>query len=373
MDYTTFVGLDVHKDTIAVAVAMEGEGNGEALSLGTIPNRPDSLRKLLKRLGASHKRLKFCYEAGPCGYEIYRFFKEHKFPCIVIAPSLVPVRIGDRVKTDRRDAMKLARLFRAGELSPVRVPDEEQEALRDLVRTREDTLIDLQRKRHQLSKFLLRTGKVAPLGVNPWTVRHRKWLDTVNYEIYAHQLVLQEYRHAVDQAQERLEYLDQKVAELGCNSAYAPVITALRALRGIDYLSAITLVSEIGDFSRFNPGQLMSYIGVVPCENSSGLRTRKGSITKTGNDHVRRIIVESAWHYLRTPNVGPALRKRQGGLSESIKAISWKTQKRLHSKFRKLLARGKPKQKAVVAVARELVGFVWSIAMQAKNELEQVA
>lgn len=371
MDYTTFVGLDVHKDTIAVAVAKEG--NEEPMSLGNIPNRPDSLLKLLKRLVASSNRLSFCYEAGPCGYELYRFLRDRKFSCIVVAPSLVPVRIGDRVKTDRRDAMKLARLFRSGELTPVWVPDEEQEALRDLVRAREDVLKDLQRKRHQLSKFLLRTGRRPPIDVNPWTVRHRCWLDTIKYELHAQQLVLQEYRHAVDQAQERLKHLEQETIELGCNSVHAPVIAALRALRGIDYVSAITLVSEIGDFGRFKAAQLMSYTGVVPCEYSSGLRSRRGSITKTGNNHVRRIIVESAWHYLKPPDVGRTLRKRQEGLPESIKEISWRAQNRLNSKFRKLLARGKPRQTAVVAVARELLGFVWSVALQAKIEYEKAA
>lgn len=371
MDYTTYVGLDVHKETIAVAVAKKR--NEEPISLGNIPNNSHSIDKLLKRLLISNSYLAFCYEAGPCGYELYRFLKKRKFPCIVVAPSLVPTRVGDRVKTDRRDAMKLARLFRSGELTSVWVPDEEQEALRDLVRAREDTLKDLQRKRHQLSKFLLRTGKRPPLDVNPWTVRHRRWLDTVKYELHAQQTVLQEYRHALDQVQERLKYLDQEVVELGCNSVHAPVIAALRSLRGVDYLSAITLVSEIGDFRRFGAAQLMSYTGVVPCEYSSGLRSRRGSITKTGNSHVRRIITEAAWHYLRPPNVSSALRKRQEGLPESIKQISWRAQKRLNSKFHRLLARGKPRQTAVVAVARELLGFVWSIALQAMDEHENVA
>lgn len=372
MDYTTFVGLDVHKDTIAVAVAKEG--NGEPMSLGNIPNRPDSLLKLLKRLVASSNRLSFCYEAGPCGYELYRFLTDRKFPCIVVAPSLVPVRVGDRVKTDRRDAMKLARLFRAGELTPVWVPDEEQEALRDLVRAREDALKDLQRKRHQLSKFLLRTGKRPPVLVNPWTVAHRRWLDTVKYELHPHQLVLQEYIHSVDQAQERLKHLEQETVVVGCSSVHAPVIAALRALRGIDYVSAITLVSEIGDFRRFsNPAQLMSYTGVVPSEYSSGSRSRRGAITKTGNNHVRRIIVESAWHYLKPPKVGRILRKRQEGLPESIKAISWRAQNRLNSKFRRLLGRGKLRQTAVVAVSRELLGFIWSIALQANIEQDKAS
>jgi len=372
MDYTTFVWMDVHKDTITVAVAEEG--NTEPVLLGTIPNRPDSLLKLLKQLAVTGNRLLFCYEAGPCGYGIYRFLKERNFSCIVVAPSLVPVRVGDRVKTDRRDAKKLARLLRSGELTPVWVPDEEHEALRDLVRAREDAYKDLQRKRHQLSKFLLRTGKRPPVGINPWTVKHRCWLDTVKYELHAQQLVLQEYRHAVDQAQERLKRLEQELIELGCKSVHAPVIAALRALRGIDYVSAITLVAEIGDFRRFdNAAKLMSYAGLVPCESSSGPRSRRGSITKTGNSHVRRIIVESAWHYLRAPNVGCTLRKRQEGVPESIKEISWRAQNRLNSKFRKLLARGKSRQTAVVAVARELLGFIWSVALQAKIEYEKAA
>ena len=372
MDYTTYVGLDVHKDTITVAVAKEG--NERPMLLGQIPNTPEAMLKLLKRLAAKEERLAFCYEAGPCGYEIYRFLKGRNVYCAVVAPSLVPEKAGDRVKTDRRDARKLARLFRSGELTPVWVPDESQEALRDLVRAREDALFDLRRKRHQLGKFLLRNGKRLPLGTNPWTVRHRQWLDTLTFKQPAQQAVLQDYIHALDLAEARLKRLSQQLEEMSSTSVHAPVVAALRALKGVDYLTAITLVAELGDISRFtNPAQLMSYAGIVPSEHSSGLKQRRGPITKTGNSHVRRVVVEAAWHYLRQPRVSAKLKKRQEGVSETIKEISWKAQNRLNAKFRKLLAKGKPSQKAVVAVARELMGFIWSIASQVNMSLSQAA
>lgn len=368
----TFVGLDVHKDTIAVAVAKEGYEKPE--SLGQIPNTPESLLKLLKRLSVSNRRLAFCYESGPCGYEIYRFFKKRGIYCIVVATSLVPVMAGERVKTDRRDAKKLARLFRSGELTPVWVPDEEQEALRDLVRLREDALVDLKRKKHQLGKFLLRNGKRRPTGMNAWTVKHRQWLDALKFEQPAQQTVLQDYIHALDCAEARLKRLTQMLVEMSGTTVHAPVVAALRALKGVDYLTALTLVSELGDISRFsNPAQLMAYAGVVPSEHSSGQRQRRGSITKTGNSHVRRVVIESAWHYLRQPKVSAKLKKRQEGVSESVKEISWKAQNRLNSKFRRLMGRGKPSQKAVVAVARELLGFIWSVSYQVKVELSKAA
>jgi transposase len=372
MDYTTYVGLDVHKDTISVAVAKEGDGNSE--SLGQIPNTRESLLKLLKRLAVSNERLAFCYEAGPCGYEIYRFLKERGIYCVVVAPSLVPVKAGDRVKTDKRDAKKLARLFRSGELTAVWVPDEEQEALRDLVRLREDALEDLQRKRHQLSKFLLRNGKRLPMGVNPWTHKHRQWLDALKFDQPAQQFVLQDYIYALDISESRLKRLTQTLEEKSRTTVHAPVVAALRALKGVDYLTAITLVAELGDISRFsNPAQLMAYAGVVPSEHSSGQRQRRGGITKTGNSHVRRVVIEAAWHYRRQPRVSVKLKKRQECVSETVKEISWKAQNRLNSKFRKLLARGKPSQKAVVAVAREMLGFIWSISCQVNEDLKKAA
>jgi len=292
----------------------------------------------------------------------------------VVAPSLVPVKAGDRVKTDKRDAKKLARLLRSGELTPVWVPDEEQEALRDLVRSREDALEDLLRKKHQLSKFLLRNGKRHPVGMKAWTVRHRQWMDALKFEDPAQQFVFQDYIHALDVAEARLKRLTEALEEMSCKSEHAPVIAALRALKGVEYLTAVTLVAELGDISRFpNPAQLMSYAGVVPSEHSSGPRERKGSITKTGNSHVRRVVIEAAWHYLRQPKVSTKLKKRQEGASESVKEISWKAQDRLNYKFRKLMARGKPSQKAVVAVAREMLGFIWAISRQVNVELKKAA
>ncbi len=372
MYYTTFVGLDVHKDTIAVAVAREGRSEPELL--GQVQNNKDALLKLIRRLGVSKEQLAFCYEAGPCGYEIYRFLKELDIYCIVVAPSLVPSKAGDKVKTDRRDARKLARLFRSGELTPVWVPDEEQEALRDLVRSRDDALQDLQRKRHQLGKFLLRTGKRPPAGIKNWTVKHRQWLDGLSFEHIAQKIVLKDYLYALDQAQERLKRLEQEIEALSQDCVHTPVIVALKSLKGIDQLTAATLVAELGDISRFNsPTQLMAYAGLVPSENSSGPRQRKGSITKTGNVHVRRVVVESAWHYRHVPRIGRNLEKRQEGLPEQVKNISWKAQHRLNLKYRKMLGRGKMKQIAVIAVARELLGFIWSVAKEVSNESYRLA
>lgn len=370
--YNRFVGLDVHKETIAVGLA-DIESNAP-VSLGQIPNTEDALLRLLKRLGENKERTAFCYEAGPCGYEIYRFLKKHGYYCMVVAPSLIPTRVGDRVKTDRRDALKLARLFRSGDLTPVWVPDEEQEALRDLVRAREDIVQDVQRKRHQLSKFLLRLGKRPPLGINPWTVKHREWLIALRFEQVGQQAVLREYIHALDQAQASLKRLEKEMDELSRSSVHAPVIAALQALRGIQQLTAVTLVAELGDLRRFrSPAQLMAYAGLVPSENSSGQLRRRGSLTKTGNAHVRRVAVESAWHYRYPPKVSARLRRRQEGLTEQIKQISWNAQNRLNLKFRKLLGRGKPRQKAVVAVARELLGFIWSISCAVKPVLVEKA
>jgi transposase len=229
--------------------------------------------------------------------------------------------------------------------------------------------VDLKRKKNQLGKFLLRSGKTRPFLTNPWTVKHRQWLDTLKFEQPAQQIVLQDYIHALDCADARLKLLTQMLEEAGRTTVHAPIVAALRALKGVDYVTAVTLVAEIGDISRFsNPAQLMAYAGIIPSEHSSGLRHRRGSITKTGNKHVRRVVIEAAWHYRRQPKVSVKLKKRQEGVSGPVKEISWKAQNRLNSKFRKMMARGKPSQKAVVAVARELLGFIWSIANQVVNE-----
>lgn len=357
----TCVGLDVHKETIAVAVARVGL---EPESLGTIPNTPESVVKLMRRLGPA-KNLRVCYEAGPCGYAIFRQLQKLGIECVVVAPSLVPQRAGDRVKTDRRDALKLARLHRSGELVAVWVFDEAQEALRDLVRAREDTIEDRLRKRHQLSKFLLRLEVRPPEKVRAWSSKHKQWLQGLKFEQPAQQIVFREYMQALHETETRLQRLESELAELAQNCPHAAVIAALQSLRGVGMLTAVTLVAELGDLSRFATAQqLMAYTGLVPSEHSSGGNQRRGGITKCGNAHVRRVIIEAGWHYRNAPRVGEALRARQEGVPPAINNLTWKAQHRLNLKYRRLVGRGKPKQVAVVAVGRELLGFVWAIARE---------
>jgi len=357
-----FVGLDVHAETIAVAVA-EGDG-GEVRSLGTIPNTAEAVAALLRRQGPAG-RLRVCYEAGPCGYVLSRQLAELGIECVVVAPSLVPTKPGDKVKTDRRDALKLARLHRGGDLTAVWVPDAAHEALRDLTRARETALGEVQRGRARLRSFLLRLGLRPPAGVRPGTVRHRDWLAQLKPGQPAHRAVLAEALTALDQATARLTRLEDAIAEQAQTSPMAPLLGALQTLRGVAAVTAATVVAELGDLTRFaSPRQLMAYAGLVPGEHSSGGRTRRGGITKTGNAHVRRVVVEAAWHYRHPPRVGATLRRRQAGQPAAAVAIAWTAQGRLHQRFRRLLGRGKLKQEAVVAVARELLGFLWAIARQ---------
>jgi transposase len=357
---TRFVGLDVHKETIAAAVAEAG--GGEARSLGTIPNAPAAVAKLIRHLGPVD-RVRVCYEAGPCGYVLHRQLTELGVACAVVAPSLVPTKPGERVKTDRRDALKLARLHRAGELVAVWVPGADHEALRDLTRAREGALAELHRARQRLRCFLLRQGLRPPAGVNPWTLRHRDWLARLELSQPAHRVVLGEALTALDQAAARLGRLEEAIAEQTTGSSLAPLLGALQTARGVGPVTAATLVAELGDLRRFaSPRQLMAYAGLVPGEHSSGSRTRRGGITKTGNAHVRRVVVEAAWQYRHPPRVGTTLRRRQTGQPAAVIEIAWKAQGRLHKRFRRLLGRGKLKQEAVVAVARELLGFLWAIA-----------
>lgn len=361
---TTFVGLDVYKETIAVAVA-NGHG-GEVRSWNLIPNTPEAVRKLVRRLGTP-RQLVCVYEAGPCGYILYRHLSRMGARCLVVAPSLIPAKPGDRVKTDRRDATKLARLLRSGDLTPIWVPDEEHEALRDLTRARDDARVDLLRARHRLSKFLLRLGLILPAGVKPWSVKHRQWVQGLELPRACQQIVLREYVLTLEQTQERLRRLETELAEAARTSQHAAVIAALQALRGVGLVTAITLVAEVGDFHRFRtPRELMAYAGLVPSESSSGPRQHRGAITKTGNAHVRHMIVEAAWHYRHAPGVWGALRQRQVGQPEEIKAIAWQAQDRLHRRYRRLLGRGKARQQVVVAVARELLGFAWAVAHAVK-------
>jgi transposase len=363
-----FIGLDVHAETIAVAVA---EPSGEVRALGLIPNRPESIRKLVKRL-APAEQLRVCYEAGPTGYVIYWQLTGLGVRCEVVAPTLVPVKAGDRVKTDRRDAQKLARSYRAGDLTPVWVPDAAHEALRDLVRAREAAKKDQLRARHRLGKFLLRHGRRPPTRLKPWTQGHLAWVKRdVHFEQAAQEATLLDYLHEVDHVADRIERLERAIddAVAAAPKPMRAVIDALQALRGIAKVSAVTVVAEVGELSRFaRAPQLMGYSGLGACEHSSGERTRRGRITKTGNAHLRRIVIEAAWAYRHRPAVGGALRKRQATLSDEVKAIAWKAQHRLCARYRKLLGRGKCQQQVVTAVGRELLGFIWAIAVTVEAE-----
>jgi transposase len=363
MSNLRFIGLDVHAETIAVAVA---EPHGEVRSMGVIPNRAAAIRQLIKKLGPT-KRLRVCYEAGPTGYVVYWQLTALGVACDVVAPTLVPVKPGDRVKTDRRDALKLARSYRAGDLTPVWVPDAAHEALRDLVRAREAAKKDQLRARHRLSKFLLRQGRRPPTGVKAWTQAYLTWVRReVRFAHAAQEATLVDYLHEVDHVAGRLERLEQALdaAVQTAPARMRAVIAALQALRGIAQLSAVTIVAELGALARFgNPRRLMGYSGAVASEHSSGERTQRGGITKTGNAHLRRIVIEAAWAYRHRPALGATLRKRQATLDDGVKATAWKAQHRLHARYRALLARGKTPQQAATAVGRELLGFIWAIAV----------
>jgi len=363
-----FIGLDVHAETIAVAVA---EANGEARSLGVIPNRPEAVRRLVKKLGPAES-LQVCYEAGPCGYVLYWQLSELGVHCDVVAPTLVPVKSGDRIKTDRRDALKLARSYRSGDLTPVWVPDAEHEALRDLVRAREAAKKDQLRARHRLQKLLLRRGLRPPEGIKAWTVRYLTWVKTLQLEPAALAATLLDYIAEVDHSHERIERLERAIDQAieAAPEAIRAVIEGLQSLRGVARISAATIVAELGQLSRFGRAkQLMGYAGVVSSEHSSGERIRRGAITKTGNAHLRRILVEAAWAYRHRPYLGGELRRRQKNASEKVKEISWKAQHRLHSRYARLMGRGKTKQLAMTAVARELAGFVWAVGVEVERSL----
>jgi transposase len=360
---TLYIGLDVHKDSIAVAYVAQ-DHDAEVTFLGTMGTRQCDIDHLIRKMQSKAKHLVFVYEAGPCGYWLYRYLTKKGHVCWVVAPSLIPKKTGDRVKTDRRDAIQLARLMRSGDLTPVYVPTVEDEALRDLTRAREDALRDLKSAKFRLKAFLLRQD-IRYTGRATWGPAHLRWLSEVVCATPAQQIVFQEYVRAVNEHTERLQRLEQELQEQVKTWRLQPVVEALQALRGVQFTVAVTLVAELGDLTRFeNPRQLMKYLGLIHSEYSTGERRRQGSITKAGNTHARRALVEGAWAYRYPAKVSRHLQLRLEQLPKPLQDISWKAQVRLCKRFRRLLARGKHANQVVVAIARELAGFLWAIAKQ---------
>ena len=362
---TKYVGLDVHAASIVVVVANAGR-KGEVRSYGRIDSRPESLKKVLKKLGAG-KDLHVCYEAGPCGYGIYWQLTELGIKCEVVAPTLIPKKSGERVKTDRRDAEKLARCLRSGELTAVWVPDKGHEALRELVRARHVAVTDCRRARQRLGHFLLRQGRPYPMKTKKWGSAHMQWLRAQRFEHGALTETYSDLLYQVQHQSERIERIEKAIdgAVAGAPAHMQALIASLQALRGVAKTTATTVAVELGDLGRFrHPEQLMAYLGLTCREHSSGGSMRRGSITKTGNRIVRTALVEAAWSYRFRPARSPALRKRQKELSPEVLAIAWKAQHRLCGRYRYLCDNGKRSVIAATAVARELAGFVWDIGQQ---------
>jgi transposase len=374
---TLFVGLDVHAKTIHVAVAENGR-DGEVRSLGIVPNRPEAIRKLVKRLFQHGRNIRACYEAGPCGYVLYWQLIGLGVDCEVIAPTLIPQKIGHRVKTDRLDALKLARCHRAGELTAVWVPDAEHEALRDLIRAREAARGDLRSARHRLSKFLLKHGIRYDEQTKNWTLRHLQWLRTVDMGHRTLDYVFQDYLHDMETQSDRLKRIEAAI-DIALESGHEhtkEIVAALQLLRGVAKITAAGIAAEIGQFSRFkSPAQLMSYVGVVPSEYSSGGpgKRTQGGITKTGNSHVRRLLIEAAWNYRFKPITNERMKlcekKVNPKLLPQLKTIASDAQRRLCGRYRALLGKGKSKQVTATAIGRELLGFIWAMGCKIESEI----
>jgi transposase len=363
MKKLVYIGLDVHRDTIVIAVARSGRE--PAMQLATIAHDGIALIKRLDDLGPRN-RLRVCYEAGPTGYGLSRRLNESGICCVVVAPSLVPVQQGCRIKTDRRDAAKLAHFLRSGDLVEVSVPAAQNEAMRDLERAREVAVQAQRAARHQLSKFLLRHGRVWS-GTSRWTIAHWRWIQQQEFSEEALRRVRDDYLVAVEQATARIDRLTRDIEELVERWALGPLVKALQALRGVQLVTAAVLAAEIGDFARFrNPRQLMAYLGLVPSEHSSGSSRRQGRITRAGNRHARWILIEAAWNYRFGPRPSRTIAARRRQVAQGVRMIAEKAEERLHRRFTRLTRRGKKSQAVVTAVARELVGFVWAIAREEK-------
>ena len=360
---TLHVGLDDHKEFITVAHAEAGRSD-PPVYVGPIGTRHADIDTLVRRLHGKASRLVFAYEAGPCGYGLYRYLRAKGETCRVVAPSLTPKRSGQRVKTNRRDALELARLSRSGDLVDVWVPSVEDEAMRDVCRARDGARITLKAAKLRLSSFLLRHG-LAYSGRTNWTAAHRRYLAKVVCPTPVQQIVFQELVHAVDEQAERMARLENELVELGPSWRLRPVVEAIQALRGVQWLVAVTVIAELGDLTRFdNPRQLAAFVGLIPSEHSSGNSRRQGGITKTGNGRARRALVEAAWAYRYPAKVSEHIQKRIEALPKPIQAIGWKAQVRLCGRFRRLVSRGKHANVAVTAIARELVAFMWAIAKE---------
>ena len=357
-----FIGMDVHKNSISIAIAQEGR-DGEVRHYGEIGGTLQALDKVVRKLLSKAADLHFVYEAGPCGYEIYRHLTAKGIDCTVVAPSRVPKQSGDRIKTDRRDARMLARLHRAGELTAVYVPQADDEAIRDLTRAREDAKTDEKKAKQRLLAFVLRSGFHYSQS-STWTKAHFRWLSTIKMPHPSQQIVLQEYIDTVNDRCHRVDRLTEHLRQVITQWQLFPVVQALQALRGVSLIVAATTVAEVGDPKRFDsPTELMSFLGLVPSEHSSGEKTRRGSITKAGNAHVRRALVQAAWAYRLPARVSRVLLKRQQQVPDQVRSISWQAQVRLCTRYKKLWAKGKPKNVVVTAIARELCAFMWDIAM----------
>jgi len=357
----TTVAFDQHAATTVGAVLLPGH---RTPALHSLTSDPETILRFVDRLRRQGP-MQCCYEAGPCGFDLQRALVAHQIPCDVIAPALIPRRPGDRIKTDRRDAGQLAILYRAGALTPIHIPTEQEEAARDLLRCREDIRADLLRARHRLSKFLLRHGRRFTAGKKAWTLRHTTWLRDQTWPLVALEQTHAAYLRTVDEAVARLHAVEQDLRALLDLEPLRARVARLRCFRGINDLTALTIAAELGDPHRFPTApSTMAYVGLVPSEHSSGAKRAHGAITKTGNAHLRRVLVEAAWHYRHRPFVGAALRRRQQGAPQTVIAQAWTAQQRLHRRYHRFAARGKPNQLTITAVARELTGFVWAALIQ---------
>ena len=358
-----FVGLDTSKLRNAVAIA-DGSRSGEVRYFGEIENSAPATVKLVRKLAGKYERLTFCYEAGPTGYGLYRQIKSLGHECVVVAPSLIPKKPGNQVKTNRRDAIELSKLLRADELTSVWVPDRRHEAMRDLTRARETAMRDLRSKRQQISAFLLRQGRHYPEKTT-WTKAHMNWLASQTLEYPEQRIVFEEMMLAARQAQERLARLEQAIRDAVPDWSLAEVVNALMAMRGMDLISAATFMAEIGDLSRFRtPVQLMAYLGLVPSEDSTGDAIKRGPITKAGNRRARRMLTECGWSYQHPPRVGRAKQMKVDAVPPAVRQIAWKAQCRLYARYRALIRRGKLKTVVITAIARELAGFIWAVSQE---------